>query len=119
VGTARRLRERNPHLHCTSLQPDAPLNAIEGWKHMPTAIVPGIYDAGLADVNLGIDSEAAHEMTGRLAREEGLFVSPSAGAAAVGALQVAAQLRLGVVVTVFADAGYKYMSEKFRDGEGI
>ncbi len=119
VGTARRLRELNPHMHCTSLQPDAPLNAIEGWKHMPTAIVPGIYDAGLADVNLGIDSEAAHEMTGRLAREEGLFVSPSAGAAAVGALQVAAGLRSGVVVTVFADAGYKYMSEKFRDGEGI
>ena len=92
VGTARRLRELNPNIQCISLQPDAPLNAIEGWKHMPTAIVPGIYDAALADADLGIDSEAAHEMTGRLAREEGLFVSPSAGAAAVGALQVAARI---------------------------
>ena len=119
VGTARRLRELNPNIQCFSLQPDGPLNAIEGWKHMPTAIVPGIYDATLADENLGIDSEAAHEMTGRLAREEGLFVSPSAGAAAVGALQVAARMTSGIVVTVFADAGYKYMSEKFRDGEGI
>jgi cysteine synthase B len=119
VGTARRLHELNSQIHCTSLQPDGPLNAIEGWKHMPTAIVPGIYDGGLADADVEIDSEAAHEMTRRLAREEGLFVSPSAGAAAVGALQVAAGLRSGVVVTVFADAGYKYMSERFRDGEGI
>jgi cysteine synthase B len=119
VGTARRLRELNPNIQCISLQPDGPLNAIEGWKHMPTAIVPGIYDVELASANVEIVSEAAHDMSQRLAREEGLFVSPSAGAAAVGALQVAAGLRSGVVVTLFADAGYKYLSEKFRDGEGI
>jgi cysteine synthase B len=114
VGTARRLRELNPAIQCISLQPESPLNAIEGWKHMPTAIKPGIYDADVADANLGIESEAAHAMTRRLAREDGLFVSPSAGAAAAGALHVAAALSTGVVVTVFADAGYKYLSEFAR-----
>lgn len=114
VGAARRLRELNPSIQCISLQPESPLNAIEGWKHMPTAIKPGIYDPDLADANLGIESEAAHALTRRLAREDGLFVSPSAGAAAVGALRVAAGLRAGVVVTVFADAGYKYLSEFVR-----
>jgi cysteine synthase B len=116
VGTARRLRELNPSVKLISLQPDTPLNAIEGWKHMPTAIRPGIYDDALADENIEIDSEAAHAMVKQLAREEGLFVSPSAGAAAVGALLIAERLRTNgcVVVTTFADAGYKYLSEFAR-----
>jgi cysteine synthase B len=113
VGTTRRLRELNPHIRCISLQPDSALNAIEGWKYMPTAILPGIYEPALADENLEIETEAAQHMAVRMAREEGLFVSPSAGAAMLGALRVAERLSSGVVVTVFADAGYKYMSDAF------
>ena len=113
VGTTRRLRELNPHIRCISLQPDSALNAIEGWKYMPTAILPGIYEPALADENLEVETEAAQQMAVRMAREEGLFVSPSAGAAMVGALRVAERLSSGVVVTVFADAGYKYMSDSF------
>ena len=66
----------------------------------------------LRDTNLEVRTEAAHEMTLRLAREEGLFVGISSGAAAVAALQVASQLDEGVVVTIFPDAGYKYLSDK-------
>jgi cysteine synthase B len=80
---------------------------------MPSAIVPAIYDEKLADENLAITTEAAHEMTRRLAREEGLFVGISAGAAAEAAVQVARTLTSGVVVTLFPDAGYKYVSERF------
>ncbi len=120
VGTGRRLRELNPGIRLVSLQPDSAVNAIEGWKYMPTAILPKIYDQTLADENLEIETETAQEMAIRLAREQGLFVSPSAGAAAVGALRVAEGVRetagAGVVVTVFADAGYKYMSEAFWNG---
>lgn len=116
VGTTRRLRELNPAICCISLQPDSAVNAIEGWKYMPTAILPKIYDPALADENIEIETEAAQAMAVRMAREEGLFVSPSAGAAAVGALRVAERLRGGVVVTVFADAGYKYMSDPFWTG---
>jgi cysteine synthase B len=118
--TGRRLRELNPNIQLVSLQPDSAVNGIEGWKYMPTAILPAIYDQTLADENLEIETEAAQEMAIRLAREQGLFVSPSAGAAAVGALRVAERARetagSGVIVTVFADAGYKYMSEDFWNG---
>lgn len=113
VGTARRLRELNPRIRLISLQPSSPLNAIEGWKHMPTSIVPKIYTPDLADENIEIETEEAQYVARQLAREEGLFVSPSAGGAVAGALSVAEHLTEGVIVTVLADAGYKYTSERF------
>jgi cysteine synthase B len=82
---------------------------------MPTAIVPGIYDAKLADENLEISTEQAYAMTLRLAREEGLLVGVSSGAAMVAALKVAEKARRGVIVTVFPDSGDKYLSERFWD----
>ncbi|MBI5354181.1 MAG: cysteine synthase family protein [Chloroflexi bacterium] len=112
MGTGRYLREKLPNVKIISMQPDASFHGLEGLKHMPTAIKPTIYDESLADTNLTVRTEAAREMTLRLAREEGLFVGISSGAAAVAALQVASQLDEGVVVTVFPDAGYKYLSDK-------
>lgn len=112
VGTARYLREALPSVKIAAFQPDSAFHGLEGLKHMPTAIKPGIYDETVADRILNIGTEAAHEMTRRLAREEGLFVGISSGAAAVAALQVASELDEGVVVTVFPDAGYKYLSDK-------
>lgn len=113
VGTGRALRDFNPNVRLLAFQPDSPFHGLEGLKHMETAIVPGIYDAKVADEQLTVSTEAAHSMTRRLAREEGLFVGISAGAAAVAALQVAETLTAGVVVTLFPDAGYKYVSERF------
>ncbi len=72
--------------------------------------MPGIYDADFADAKIAVEPDAAHEMAARLAREEGLFVGYSAGAAAWAALQVARSLERGVVVTVFPDGGDKYLS---------
>lgn len=113
VGTGRRLKEYNPAIQLAAMQPDAPFHGLEGLKHMDSAIKPGIYDEGLADVNIAVDTEEAQCMTLRLAREEGLFVGISAGAATVAALKVASTLSEGVVVTVFPDAGFKYLSERF------
>lgn len=114
VGTSRRLKELNPEIRCISLQPDSPFHGIEGTKHMETSIIPRIYDATLADAELGIATEAAYEMTRRLAREEGLLVGVSGAAALVGALQVARDAPLGaVIVTIFPDSGDKYLSEHF------
>ena len=79
---------------------------------MPTAIKPGIYDESFANETLGVVTEDAHAMLFHLAREEGLFVGISSAAAAVAALRVAEQLEEGVVVTLFPDAGYKYLSDK-------
>jgi len=115
VGTARRLKELNPKIRCVSFQPDSPFHGLEGMKHMATAIVPKIYDAEIADEDLAISTEDAHEMVRRLAREEGLLVGISAGAAMVAAFQVAKQEHRGVIVTIFPDSGDKYLSERFWD----
>jgi cysteine synthase B len=115
IGTARRLKELNPGIRCLSFQPDSPFHGLEGMKHMPTAIKPGIYDPSVADENLEVSTEDAHIMTLRLAREEGLLVGVSAGAAMVAALKVANRLTRGVVVTIFPDSGDKYLSERFWD----
>ncbi len=112
MGTGRYLREQLPHVKIIAFQPDASFHGLEGLKHMPTAIKPGIYDESFADENLGVVTEDAHAMLLRLAREEGLFVGISSAAAAVAALKVAEQLEEGVVVTLFPDAGYKYLSDK-------
>ena len=116
VGTTRRLKELNPRIRCVSLQPDSPFHGIEGAKHLPSAIVPRIYDASLADENLAIVTEEAHAMARRLSREHGLLVGVSAAAAVVGSLQLVERLKIGqhaTVVTILCDSGEKYLSEKF------
>jgi cysteine synthase B len=118
MGTTRRLRELNPKIRCVSLQPDGPWNGLEGWKHMPTALRPAIYDDTLADENLEVSTEDAYRMVKRMAREEGLLVSPSAAAALNGCLAVASKIsgsERAVIVTVFADSAAKYLSERFWD----
>jgi cysteine synthase B len=114
VGTARRLKELNPKIQMISMQPDSPLHGLEGMKHLDTAIVPGIYDASLADENVEVTTEDAHEMTRRLAREEGLLVGVSAGANVFAAARLARELKTdAVIVTVLCDGGGKYLSENF------
>ncbi|MBI4460129.1 MAG: cysteine synthase family protein [Acidobacteria bacterium] len=117
VGTGRRLREFSPGVRLISFQPDAGFHGIEGLKHLPTALVPGIYDAGLADENLWISTEEAHQMVRALAREEGLLVGISSGAALVACGKIAARLSEGKVVTIFPDSGDKYLSEQFWEDE--
>src|SRR6202142_1210169 len=116
VGTTRRLKELNPIIRCISLQPDSAFHGIEGAKHLPSAIVPRIYDASLADQNLEIVTEAAHAMARRMARGQGLLLGVSAAAALVGSLQVAERLKMrqrATIVTILCDSGEKYLSEKF------
>ena len=112
TGAGLYLREHVPCVRIIAVQPDQPLHGIEGLKHMPTALQPGIYDPAFPDSILQIPTETAYEMVRRLGREEGLFVGVSSGAAASAAMQVAAGLEEGVVVTLFPDAGYKYLSDR-------
>jgi cysteine synthase B len=112
TGVGRYLRQYNPDIQLIAMQPDAPFHGLEGLKHMPTAIQPGIFDPALPDRTLEISSEEAYGMLRRLGREEGMFVGISSGAAALAAIRVAEELDSGVVVTIFPDAGYKYLSDK-------
>lgn len=116
MGTGRRLKDYNPDVEIVALQPDSAFHGLEGLKHIPTAIKPGIYDEYFPDRQLGISTEATYDMVRRLAREEGYLVGISAGTALVGALQIAEELadtgESGVIVTLFPDNAYKYLSDK-------
>jgi cysteine synthase B len=117
MGVGRALRQHNPSIKLISFQPDSPFHGLEGLKHMATAMVPAIYDPSLADEDLSVSTEEAHRLVRRLARDEGLLVGISAGAALAATLQVARRLQNGVVVTVFPDGAEKYLSEAFWTAE--
>ncbi|NUN03808.1 MAG: cysteine synthase, partial [Bryobacteraceae bacterium] len=113
----RRLKRDLPGVRCISAQPSSGFHGLEGLKHMPTAIVPSIYDESLADDNIWIETEDAYRMARRLAREEGLLVGISSGANLVAAREVGRRLAAagepGVIVTVLCDGAEKYLSEPF------
>jgi len=115
MGVTKRLRQDAPEVKCYSAQPASGFHGLEGLKHMPTAIVPGIYDESLTDGNLWIETEDAYSMVRRLAREEGMLVGISTGANVVAALQIAQQVKDGVIVTIACDGADKYLSEHFWD----
>jgi cysteine synthase B len=113
MGAGRRLRELNPDVKLIAVQPDSPLHGLEGLKHLPTALRPGIYDPHLADEIVTVTTEDAFAIARRLAREEGLFVGVSAAAAVVASVRLASMLHEGIVVTLLPDGGFKYVSEHF------
>ena len=117
TGASRRFKRDVPGVQCWSAQPATPLHGIEGTKHLPASIVPGIYDPALADGNLWIDTEEAYLMARRLARETGLLLGISAAGNVVAAQKLARQLhaggRQGVIVTIACDGAAKYLSEEF------
>ncbi len=110
MGTARRLKEHDPQIHTVAVQPDDAFHGLEGLKHLPTAIIPGIWDEALADELWGAPTEPAYELARAIAREEGLLVGHSCGAALWAVRRLGQQGARGVVVTVFPDSGDRYLS---------
>lgn len=115
MGTGRRLKGFNPGIQVIAVEPATPLHGLEGLKHMATSIVPGIYHEEELDDKVSVPTEEAYDMAKRLAREEGLFVGHSSGAAIWGALEVAKRIKEGVIVTIFPDSGDKYLSTGLWD----
>ena len=115
IGTSRRLKQDKPEVTVVAVQPDSPLHGLEGLKHMRSAIVPAIFDPNLADINIGAGTAESHELTRQLARKEGLFVGPSSGAALYAAIDVANDIRSGVIVAIFPDGGDRYLSDPLWD----
>jgi cysteine synthase B len=114
VGTSRGLKAKNPQVHVTAVMPDSPYHALEGLKHLPSAIVPPIYDAAAHDALIEMESAAAIDLVLRQARA-GLLLGWSAGAAVAAAERVARTLERGVVVTVLCDSAERYLSEPIWD----
>jgi len=117
TGVSRRLKRDVPGVRCISAQPSSGFHGLEGLKHMPTAIVPAIYDPTLADDNVWVETEDAYAMVRRVAREEGILVGISSGANLVAAREVAKQVvergEEAVIVTMLCDNADKYLSEPF------
>lgn len=113
MGTGRRLRELNPHIKIIAVEPFSSLHGLEGLKHMASSIVPGIYDPKVHDKKINVHTEDAYEMACRLAREEGVLVGFSSGAAVQGAFEIALKEKDAVVVTILCDGGERYMSSQF------
>jgi cysteine synthase B len=118
MGTGRRLRERNERVELIAVQPDGPFHGLEGLKHLASAIVPGIYDPVLPNRTEFVKTEEAEDAVRRLARDAGLFVGWSTGAAIVAAERVVTALHrppppsTAVVVVIAPDAGTRYLSER-------
>lgn len=115
MGAGRRLKAYNADIEVIAVEPDSGFHGIEGLKHMETAIVPGIYDEDFLDGKIQVGTEEAYEMARRLAREKGLLVGQSSGAAMVAALEVARRIERGVIVTIFPDSGSRYLSTALRE----
>lgn len=107
-GITEYLKTQNPDVKAIALQPDSPMHGLEGWKHMETAKVPGIYQSELPDEHQTIATEEAMHFIPEIYAREGLWISPSAAANLAGALRLASQLEEGVIVTLFPDDGSKY-----------
>ena len=110
MGTSRRLKEHDPSIRTIAVQPEDSFHGLEGLKHLPTAIVPRIWTAELADEVWGCPTEPAYELAREVARTEGLLVGHSSGAALWAVRQLAGTIGSGVVVTVFPDSGDRYLS---------
>ncbi len=117
VGISRALRRLSPRTRRVSIEPDGPLHGLEGLKHMASVMVPSIYDPQLADSQRAVSTERAREMTRRLAREEGLLVGLSSGAALVAALEEARESGAATIVTVFPDGGDRYLSDDLWEAQ--
>jgi cysteine synthase B len=114
IGIGRRLKEYNPDIKIYEVQPDNGFHGIEGLKHIETAIRPGIYEESVLDGTFFVRTEEAYWMAIRLAKEEGLLVGPSSGAAFWASLKLAESIDSGVIVTIFPDGGDRYFSTAFN-----
>lgn len=110
IGTGRYLKEINPAIRIIAVEPDDALHGLEGLKHMPSSIVPGIYHEEELDEKISVSTDDAYAMVYRLSQEEGVLVGQSSGAAMYATLKIARKLDSGTVVTIFPDFGDKYLS---------
>jgi cysteine synthase B len=115
TGIARRIKEHDPRIRTIAVQPAEAFHGLEGLKHLPSSIVPGIWDPSVADEVWGAPTEPAYELVRDLARAEGLLVGHSCGAALWAIQRLAEEGERGRVVTVFPDGGQRYLSQGLHD----
>ncbi len=114
TGTGRYLKERGK-VEVVGVVPDAPLHGIEGLKHLPTSLRPGVLDDSVIDRWIEVSTEDARAVVRQVAQTEGLFIGTSSGAALHASFQLASELSEGFLVTVLPDGGERYLKESQWD----
>jgi len=109
VGTARRLKEHDPSIGTFAVMPEQ-FHGLEGMKHLPSSIVPKIWNPEFADEVWESPTEPSYDLARALSRTEGVLVGHSSGAALWGVRKLAERIEEGVVVTIFPDSGDRYLS---------
>ncbi len=111
MGAGKRLKELNPDIRIIAIQPAESLHGLEGMKHMHTSLVPGIYDSTFPDEIIDVSTEDAYNIMQDILLKEGIFLGHSGGAVAYATLNYSKKIDEGVLVTIFPDSGYRYLSE--------
>ena len=109
MGVGLHLKESDPDVRIVCAEPTRG-HYIQGLKNMEEAIVPAIYDPSKIDEKVTVESETAFALARRIAKEEGVFVGMSSGAALYAATEVARKIETGVIIVIFPDRGEKYLS---------
>jgi len=109
MGLGRYLKERNPAMQMWAVEPPAG-EMVEGLRNLDDGFVPPIYDPEMLDRKIVVRPKESIEWTRRLVTEAAIFAGISSGAAMAGAVKAAALTDEGVIVTVLADGGWKYLS---------
>jgi S-sulfo-L-cysteine synthase (O-acetyl-L-serine-dependent) len=112
MGTGRRLKDHDPKIRVVAMQPEDALHGLEGLKHLPSSIVPAIWQPdGIVDDTIWLPTDEGWDMSERLVHDEGLFVGHSAGGNVASALRLAREAKAGdVVVTILCDRGDRYFA---------
>ena len=110
TGTSKFLKEKNPDIKVIAVQPDNSLHGLEGLKHIPTSIIPGIYTDDCIDLTYWANTEKSYEIMEDLVKLEGMFVGHSGGAGVLAALEELKKTEIANIVCVIPDGGYRYLS---------
>lgn len=111
MGTSRFLKEKNPKVFTLAVQPES-FHGLEGLKNTDSSVPVPIYDPKRHDWKITVETEPAYVLTKRLAREEGLLVGQSSGAALLGVFELLKEVREGLMVVILPDGGDKYLSTR-------
>jgi cysteine synthase B len=110
VGTGRYLHERDRRVRVIAVEPDEPLHGLEGLKHLPSAIVPEVYDPRVEDAKIRVATDDGYRLCREVLDSDGLLVGHSAGAVLWAARAVARSLSApALVVALLADGGERYL----------
>ena len=110
MGTGRYLKSMNEKIKIVGVQPVVPLHGLEGLKHIPSSIVPGIYNEEELDILYNANTEKSYLIMEKLMQLEGMFVGHSGGAVVLSALEILRESDAANIVCVIPDGGYRYLS---------